>query len=100
MVNIRTKQLKASTNYSYSYSGKDLDGSAYALLGNGQDAWVTYVLPCEGDELINSPGSVRIESVDGTTVRGSMTATLYSREDCAIQSRKFTARFKLNMSGN
>jgi hypothetical protein len=95
MVLIRTKQLKASANYLYDYEGKG--GSVDVLLGEGKDAWVAYVDPCVGNEVINSSGSVHIESVDGNTVRGSMTANLYLKEDCEFKKRSFTAKFKLTL---
>ncbi|GAB3983985.1 hypothetical protein GCM10028806_58270 [Spirosoma terrae] len=96
-MSIRANQLKASTTYSYDNLKAPLDGRADIMLSDGLTAyWATYVYPCNGGQ-INSPNSIRIDSVDGKTITGSLTATLYLSEDCKISSQPFTARFRLTL---
>ncbi|MBO0952524.1 hypothetical protein [Fibrella forsythiae] len=98
---IRSQKIRASTTIPYKYYATGLDGTAEASLSEGLNgSWVSYVDPCDAQEVLDSPGGVRIDSVelDGRTVSGSLTLTLYNKEDCEISKRQFSAKFKLTLT--
>ncbi len=99
MVHIADTKLRAGETYTLNDIPVQVRAvTSFTEGSNGKtNAWVSYYNACGGGEIVIPGGGVHIDSIEGEVARGSLDIVLYSKDDCDVTARTFSAKFKLRI---